>query len=766
MRTSQLLQATRAYSPAAIGKAYLRLMRVTPILQRQPDFPADILGAAMSSFYGGRAECRIRRLSVPVVYVDFLSMYPTVNCLFQNWSLLTAQLIAVADATAEVQALVQNITLVDCFRPEIWPQLRGLAWLQPDGDVLPVRASYAGKGIGYEIGINPVTADHILCYTLPDLVASKLICGRVPHIQRAVRFEPVGQLRSLRPVRLRGEIEVDPRRQDFFRAVIEERKRVVGDMELAPSDRKRLDGFLKVLGSSTSFGIFGEMVRQELPMGRKEKVAGFGLDEPFQCAVNAPERPGEYCFPPLAAMITGGARLMLAMLERCVTDLGGIYAMCDTDSMAIVASEDGGLLPCPGGPSRTLNEREAIRALSWADEELIRERFAGLNPYDREVSGSILKKEDVNLDPISGKQRRLYCYAISAKRYALYNLGSDVGIVLRKFSEHGLGHLLNPHEPVSAVLDGSDLAVDDDEGEPAEPRERQRRWIAEAWQYILERDALGRESRPPSWTSLPAVSRITASSPVVLRPFRYLNDGHPYADQVKPYNFLLAPHVAPFGLPHGLEAERFQLVAAFEKNPRRWLRMPWYTLYPCLGGPSDRSAGDEEREVLPPGTTFRIATRGPSELAPERTVLVRAYGVMIEEYRHHPEAKSLGPDGYACSRDVRGLLRRRPVAVRMGMIRYIGKESNRLEDVQAGLVHDLREVVTEYPDPALDSWRHLVLPELRKTGPAELRRRTGLPLSTIKHALAGRSPSRYTRGVLLAVLEGSTLKHQIRVKAR
>ena len=53
---------------------------------------------------------------------------------------------------------------------------------------------------------------------------------------------------------------------------------------------------------------------------------------------------------------------MLALLERCVTDLGGSYAMCDTDSMAIVATKDGGLIPCPGGAYR-LQRKDAVKAL-------------------------------------------------------------------------------------------------------------------------------------------------------------------------------------------------------------------------------------------------------------------------------------------------------------------------------------------------------------------------------------------------------------------
>jgi len=35
------LQITKAYSPASIGKSYLRAMSIPPILERQPDFPKD-----------------------------------------------------------------------------------------------------------------------------------------------------------------------------------------------------------------------------------------------------------------------------------------------------------------------------------------------------------------------------------------------------------------------------------------------------------------------------------------------------------------------------------------------------------------------------------------------------------------------------------------------------------------------------------------------------------------------------------------------------
>ncbi len=46
-------------------------------------------------------------------------------------------------------------------------------------------------------------------------------------------------------------------------------------------------------------------------------------------------------------------------------------------------------------------------------------------------------------------------------------------------------------------------------------------------------------------------------------------------------------------------------------------------------------------------------------------------------------------------------------------ITYIGKESNKLEDVEAGVVHDPDEVLTEYADSRHDPFRTLALPVLQ-----------------------------------------------------
>ena len=82
------------------------------------------------------------------------------------------------------------------------------------------------------------------------------------------------------------------------------------------------------------------MNREDYDDGKERIVYGMG-DEPWKVFINRPEKAGHYCFSPLGVLITAGARLMLALLERLVTDAGGSWAFCDTDSMCIIASPDG-----------------------------------------------------------------------------------------------------------------------------------------------------------------------------------------------------------------------------------------------------------------------------------------------------------------------------------------------------------------------------------------------------------------------------------------
>jgi hypothetical protein len=699
------LPPARAYSPASIGKAYLRAMGVRPRLRQQPDFPSERLGQAMVAYYGGRAECRIRKRAVPVAYVDFLSMYPTVCTLMGLWQLLTCEQIEVNDATDEVTELLATVTLDDCFDREWWRQLVCLVRVQPDGDLLPVRAKYADHAT-WQIGLNPLQSREPLWYTLADCVASTLLAGRPPRVVEAIRVTPsANRMTTLQQTALRSSVTVDPREPDadFFRTLIEQRRQLDQHVELPEEERDLLDEFLKVLANSTSYGIFVELNQRHRKRRLKETL--YGLAGEFQARVQHPERPGEFAFPPIAAAIAGAARLMLALLERLVRDSGGSYAFCDTDSMAIVSTPEQILISCPGGGCRTEQGEEAVRTLSFADVEAIRRRFRSLNPYDLKlVDESILELEDENFRSETKGPQQLYCYAISAKRYVLFNYDDGVPTI-RKYSEHGLGHLLNPVDP-----------------------EAGKNWILNVWQQLLAQH-LAIEYPAPAWLDRPAIGRITVSTPELLKPFESLNDGKPYDEWVKPFNFLLTAHVAPFGHPAGADPAHFQLIGPWERDPTQWLDLAWIDRY----------------------TGRRLRIRTTDDWADfDGIANVKNMAQVLADYSVRREPKSAGPDGRPCQRDTIGLLQRRPVVA--CTITHIGKEANNLDEIEAQLIHDPDDAISDYPDDRRAPWKSLVLPVLRQIPTHEIEKATGLNRSTIKRHKSGQTkPHIATRAKLTRV---------------
>ena len=327
------LQATKGFSPASIGKAYLRAMGITPVLDRQKSLQ-PFVGYAQTAFFGGRTSAHIRKVPVPVVFTDFLSMYPTVNSLLNLWSFVIAKEIRVrGECASKIQSLLEHICVDDLFNPDTWKNLTAFVRILPNGDVLPSRGMYNPETNDWQVAINHLyatEASDALWFSLPDVVASVILTGKVPKILDAFILEPHGVLPGLRPVKLRGDIEVDPRTQDFFKRVIEERKRLSTRKDISEIERDRLGKALKVLANSTSYGIYAEMNRQE----SKDRISVncHGLDEkPFSCHVLNPEIPGEFCFPPIAALITGAARLMLALLEKCVCFRQGCVTPSESD---------------------------------------------------------------------------------------------------------------------------------------------------------------------------------------------------------------------------------------------------------------------------------------------------------------------------------------------------------------------------------------------------------------------------------------------------
>ena len=401
------LEPEKAMSAASITKAFLDKMRVKEP-SRKFDLPDEILGNCMQAYYGGRSEIRIRHQEVPVVVCDTTSEYPSVAGLLNLWPLLPAAGVEVQECLREARRTLARVNPQNVLKPREWEKFAFFALTKPTRDILPVRALYREDG-ATNIGLNPLTSEEPIWYAGPDLIASRLLSGRIPQIVKAFRVVPRGVQAGLKSATI-GTRKINPETDDFFRAVIEERKK------LPKSHPHYL--LLKIIANAL-YGIFAELNRHEYGKNRAKDIEIFSGEFKDTDKTTVVERPGRFQFPPAAALITAGGRLMLAILEKLANKKQGSYLLTDTDSMLFVASEHGGLFPCPGGEHRLLDGTPAVKTISWKEVDDICSKLNGLNPYKREIIPDILKVEDSNFD-LRGTQHQLYGLAVSAKRYVVY----------------------------------------------------------------------------------------------------------------------------------------------------------------------------------------------------------------------------------------------------------------------------------------------------------------------------------------------------------
>ncbi len=362
------LSPDRAYSAASIAKSYLEAMNI-----KRPEHKFDVtlktLGIAMESYVGGRSETRIRLEELPVVPVDFTSEYPTTCVLLKLWEILTAESLSFDDATEEVRGLLSRITHDDCFKPELWSDFRFFALVTPNDDILPVRTVYSGRT--QNIGSNYLTSAKSIWIAGPDLIASSILTGRAPEIEKAISIVPHGKQPEMNSVSLRGMVEIDPYKDDLFKRAIEQRKLHKSDEDLYY--------WLKVFANAI-YGFFVEINPEPTPERKPVMVRVYSGEDSYSPKKRfwVREKHGTWYAPYLASLITSGGRLLLAMLEKSVVQAGGTHAWADTDALAIVSSRS-------GGPLRRVPGCEKLKALPWKKVQTIVDRFESLNPYDRQA---------------------------------------------------------------------------------------------------------------------------------------------------------------------------------------------------------------------------------------------------------------------------------------------------------------------------------------------------------------------------------------------
>ena len=215
-------------------------MGVRPFGEVQPDFPDQLTGKIMSAYFGGRAEVHWRREIRQVLYCDFLSMYPTVCTLMGLWRFVIAEGIEWADTTAKTRALIDSISLDDLRRRKFWPLLTTIVRVAPQADIFPVRAKYDGKSP--TIGLNYLTSQNSLWFTLADVIAAKLPGGKSPTIIEAISFASKAPQSGLEAISIAGNrhYRVHPSKDDFFKRLIDLRSTTKAQLKAKKVRLKRL----------------------------------------------------------------------------------------------------------------------------------------------------------------------------------------------------------------------------------------------------------------------------------------------------------------------------------------------------------------------------------------------------------------------------------------------------------------------------------------------------------------------------------------------
>ena len=459
------------------------------------------------------------------------------------------------------------------------------------------------------VSIGPVYSDTPLWYAGPDLAGAAIKGAGRPRILKAWRLRPDGIQETLRPVPFRGDERdlIDPRTINPFQRLVELRKRKSGNKL---DDDLRSDGY-KVIANSGAYGVFVETTPEDIdPQAprRQTRVHVRGLHE-FAATVDRPEFHSPLCSFPIAALVTAGARLLLAVAEWLVHEAEGEVAYCDTDSLMIVASEHGGFVPCEFGAWLIPDGGRAVRALSWAQVDRILDDLAALKVYD--LDGSSFKLEDENLDD-ADRRWQLWFFGTREKSYALYACDANGEPTIVKHSAHTIGQYGSPYG-----------------------RDRERRWIREAWQHTI-RGELGLPIEDLPWFDLPAVSQVALTT---------ANAMQHYARTSQPFDFVIVAQLAYPGLVRCCEAPRPSCLRLADLA--QWAEQRWR----CLGCGA-------------PIEPYLVDTD---------VALFKTYRRVVASLARSIELKRLGADGAEPAPGaMRGLTIPRPVHVTS--IEHMGKE--------------------------------------------------------------------------------------------
>ena len=539
--------------------------------------PPEAIGASAASFHGGLPQALLVGRVTQMALADLNWTYPTMLSLLGLTPHLSAD--HFEDVPADV-AEVEELFRTDGLRARLddrafYRSIGNLfVVLEPHGEAeLPCQREVGGGRYRFVVGpldlsggTIPVQACHLIG---PGLA------GHLPKIVSAFRVVPIGIAPDLAPLRLPSGATVDLTTGDYGQALIEERQKAEASGD--PLVRDHRVALAKSFAVSGGWGVFARVDRQRpTPVEsvrtgqdskerrvriypRKEIVLAYGMSgEGLSIETERPDVPGPFTLWHVAAAIPAACTSEIAIARYDIEAFcRGTVAVVATDSVAVPVSQDGGLVPCPGGPHRLPDGREAIRTMT-ADELL-----------------SVLARRDPVLHPIGGSAWKIECDSLDKPTVGFV---AGVNKLLLGCEEGGRFRLVRSSDTALGdhYLDPTGTGARLEDGRMAWPA-----LLQEA--FLRDVHARGNEARLrippklPEWAELPALRVGRASTLEGLRSLRrQLGD----------------PSIGPFAryaiAPTGGEHPPICLGAG--RDPHTWRAWPWLQGgKPCRVGVRDRT---------------------------------------------------------------------------------------------------------------------------------------------------------------------------------
>jgi hypothetical protein len=492
------------HSPGTLAETTLTRLGVVPQLLKYR-LPAREYRAWTEAMHGGWVTSEVTGQLACGGDLDIRSAYPTLAHHLDWWRYLTAATTRTRRVTRELRAFLGQplpalrAAMRDSATWRCWGCTRVVVRLR--GEPWPLETVHETNHSISRLVVHPCEGPE-LHGTWLDAAAATVRSGHPVELREAVQLVPEGNQPGLRAIDLFG-LQLDPGRDPALDLV---RHRTALKQRAEASDQRRAAALRGMTNA-----MFGNLARFDPTDGG--------------------EKPGPWCWPPLAATVTSAARCVLALMEADLNDRGLDVVCRDTDGLVVRFPADGF-----ASASRDLHEI----AESWDSLAVDDGRFWQITEGTPEQPLEII--------------------SFGLKRYAVLQRDHDGQLEVTSATEHVIGTYAAP-----STMSGRN-------------REGRHDWTAEVARAHANAAMTGGSVRRFVWehgpgVGFPALRRRQLTTPDELAALPEILGRRPFVRVVEAVLEVMSSHVQPMALDPGGDLAGWRGLDWFDARTGEELRL-------------------------------------------------------------------------------------------------------------------------------------------------------------------------------------------------